>query len=177
MYTRRHYTCPIKSKGVIAMLRFSSITRISFLLLPLMVCTPALAALSSPSAQVNQNIIQAREKQSRFLINQSRLTSRIPGTDTHPSPLQSMSLQQAEARQIRLNAKNQLQRMRSSFPSLSVSTPAPQTSPAAASPAPAGSSGSSQDDSLQEIHTLQSLYNQEQIAYYTALAEQENKNS
>lgn len=53
------------------MLRFSSITRISFLLLPLMVCTPALAALSSPSAQVNQNIIQAREKQSRFLINQS----------------------------------------------------------------------------------------------------------
>ena len=95
------------------MLRFSSITRISFLLLPLMVCTPALAALSSPSAQVNQNIIQAREKQSRFLINQSRLTSRISGTDTHPSPLQSMSLQQAEARQIRLNAKNQLQRMRS----------------------------------------------------------------
>lgn len=181
MYTRRHYTCPIKSKGVIAMLRFSSITRISFLLLPLMVCTPALAALSSPSAQVNQNIIQAREKQSRFLINQSRLTSRISGTDTHPSPLQSMSLQQAEARQIRLNAKNQLQRMRSSFPSLSVSTHAPQTSPAAASPtaspAPAGSSGSSQDDSLQEIHTLQSLYNQEQIAYYTALAEQENKNS
>lgn len=181
MYTRRHYTCPIKSKGVIAMLRFSSITRISFLLLPLMVCTPALAALSSPSAQVNQNIIQAREKQSRFLINQSRLTSRISGTDTHPSPLQSMSLQQAEARQIRLNAKNQLQRMRSSFPSLSVSTPAPQTSPAAASPtaspAPAGSSGSPQDDSLQEIHTLQSLYNQEQIAYYTALAEQENKNS
>lgn len=180
MYTRRHYTCLIKSKGVIAMLRFSSITRISFLLLPLMVCTPALAALSSPSAQVNQNIIQAREKQSRFLINQSRLTSRISGTDTHPSPLQSMSLQQAEA-QIRLNAKNQLQRMRSSFPSLSVSTPAPQTSPATASPtsspAPAGSSGSSQDDSLQEIHTLQSLYNQEQIAYYTALAEQENKNS
>lgn len=177
MYTRRHYTCPIKSKGVIAMLRFSSITRISFLLLPLMVCTPARAALSSPSALVNQNIIQAREKQSRFLINQSRLTSRISGTDTHPSPLQSMSLQQAEARQIRLNAKNQLQRMRSSFPSLSVSTPAPQTSPAAASPAPAGSSGSSQDDSLQEIHALQSLYNQEQIAYYTALAEQENKNS
>ena len=92
-----------------------------------------------------------------------------------------MSLQQAEARQIQLNAQNQLQRMRSSFPSLSVSTPAPQTSPAAASPtaspAPAGSSGSSQDDSLQEIHTLQSLYNQEQIAYYTALAEQENKNS
>ena len=163
------------------MLRFSSITRISFLLLPLMVCTPALAALSSPSAQVNQNIIQAREKQSSLLINQSPLTSRIYGTDTHPSPLQSMSLQQAEARQIRLNAKNQLQRMRSSFPSLSVSTPAPQTSPAAASPtaspAPAGSSGSSQDDSLQEIHTLQSLYNQEQIAYYTALAEQENKNS
>ena len=152
------------------MLRFSSITRISFLLLPLMVCTPARAALSSPSAQVNQNIIQAREKQSRFLINQSRLTSRISGTDTHPSPLQSMSLQQAEARQIRLNAKNQLQRMRSSFPSLSVSTPTPQTSPA-------GSSGSSQDDSLQEIHALQSLYNQEQIAYYTALAEQENKNS
>lgn len=69
MYTRRHYACPIKSKGVIAMLRFSSITRISFLLLPLMVCTPAWAALSSPSAQVNQNIIQAREKQSRFLIN------------------------------------------------------------------------------------------------------------
>lgn len=98
------------------MLRFSSITRISFLLLPLMVCTPARAALSSPSAQVNQNIIQAREKQSRFLINQSRLTSRISGTDTHPSPLQSMSLQQAEARQIRLNAQNQLQRMRSSFP-------------------------------------------------------------
>lgn len=53
MYTRRHYACPIKSKGVIAMLRFSSITRISFLLLPLMVCTPAWAALSSPSAQVN----------------------------------------------------------------------------------------------------------------------------
>lgn len=163
MYTRRHYACPIKSKGVIAMLRFSSITCISFLLLPLMVCTPA------------------REKQSRFLINQSRLASRISGTDTHPSPLQSISLQQAEARQIRLNAKNQLQRMQSSFPSLSVSTPAPQTSPAAASPtaypAPAGSSGSSQDDSLQEIHALQSLYNQEQIAYYTALAEQENKNS
>lgn len=61
MYTRRHYACPIKSKGVIAMLRFSSITRISFLLLPLMVCTPARAALSSPSAQVNQNIIQARK--------------------------------------------------------------------------------------------------------------------
>ena len=101
MYPRRHYTCPIKSKGVIAMLRFSSITRISFLLLPLMVCTPALAALSSPSAQVNQNIIQAREKQSRFLINQSRLTSRISGTDTHPSPLQSMSLQQAEARPVK----------------------------------------------------------------------------
>ena len=105
------------------MLRFSSITRISFLLLPLMVCTPAWAALSSPSAQVNQNIIQAREKQSRSLINQSRLASRISGTDTHPSPLQSISLQQAEARQIRLNAKNQLQRMQSSFPSLSVSTP------------------------------------------------------
>lgn len=82
------------------MLRFSSITRISFLL-PLMVCTPARAALSSPSAQVNQNIIQAREKQSRFLINQSRLASRISGTDTHPSPMQSISMQQAEARQIR----------------------------------------------------------------------------
>ena len=163
------------------MLRFSSITRISFLLLPLMVCTPALAALSSPSAQVNQNIIQSREKQSRFLINQSRLTSRISGTDTHPSPLQAMSLQQAEARQIQLNAQNQLQRMRSSFPSLSVSPPAPQTSPAPASPpaspAPARSTGAYHAARPQAIHTLQSLYNQEQIAYYTALAEQENKNS
>lgn len=161
------------------MFHFSTISRISLLLLSLIICTPARAALPSFSAQVNQNIIQAREKQSHFLINQSRLASHISGTDTHNTPLQSISLQQAEAQQIRLTAENQLQRMRSSFPSPAVSTPISQTSPAAPSdvPSSASPSDSSNNNSLSEIHKLQSLYNQEQIAYYTALAEQENKKS
>ena len=157
------------------MFHFSSITRISFLLLALLACAPSEAALTTFSSQVNQNIIQAREKQSRFLIGQSRLASRVSGTNTRVTPLQSMSLQQAEARQIRLNAENQLQRIRSSFPSPVV--PSPISSIPASSAPPAGEPESSGDSSLQDIHKLQSLYNQEQIAYYESLAEQENKKS